>query len=157
MKTTLIVVGKTDSPFLEEGIAIYLKRLKHYINFEFKIIPDIKNTRSLSPKDQCVMEGDLILDQIGKNIDVFLLDERGQQPTSVELSAIIERKMVQGTKDLIFVIGGPYGFSDKVKKRVTSSISLSRLTFSHQMVRLIFVEQLYRAMTIIRGEPYHHE
>lgn len=157
MKITLIVIGKTDSPYLEEGIAIYLKRLKHYINFELKIIPDLKNTRSLSPKDQCVMEGDLILDQIGKNIDVFLLDERGQQPTSVELSGIIERKMVQGTKDLVFVIGGPYGFSDKVKKRVTSSISLSRLTFSHQMVRLIFVEQLYRAMTIIRGEPYHHE
>ena len=157
MKITFLVVGKTDSGYLEQGIEMYVKRLKHYITFTIKIIPEPKNTKNLTPREQSVVEGELILAQISKTADAYLLDERGHQPTSVELAGILEKRMVSGTKELTFVVGGPYGFSDEVKKSITNSLSLSRLTFSHQMVRLVFVEQLYRAMTIIRGEPYHHE
>lgn len=157
MKITLLVVGKTDGGFINDGVMLYQKRLKHYIGFELKVIPDLKNTRNLSVKEQMINEGELILEQIGKNLDAILLDERGQQSSSVDFAGTIQKKMLSGTKELIFIVGGPYGFSEQVKNRIPSKISLSKLTFSHQMVRLIFVEQLYRAMTIIRGEPYHHE
>ena len=157
MRITFLVVGKTDSGYLEQGISTYQKRLKHYLPFEIKVIPEPKNTRSLSPYEQKVVEGELILTQIVRPIDAILLDERGKQPTSIELSEMLNKRMVSGCKELTFIVGGPYGFSDEVREKITASLSLSRLTFSHQMVRLVFVEQLYRAMTIIRGEPYHHE
>jgi 23S rRNA (pseudouridine1915-N3)-methyltransferase len=157
MKINLIVVGKTNIDYLEKGIDLYLNRLKHYIDFNLKVIPEPKNTRNLTPKQQVTIEGELIQKHLYRNSDTILLDERGIQPSSSELSNLIEKKIISGTKELTFVVGGPYGFSDDVKKNVKTTLSLSRLTFSHQMVRLIFLEQLYRAMTIIRGEPYHHE
>jgi 23S rRNA (pseudouridine1915-N3)-methyltransferase len=157
MKINLLVVGKTNISYLENGIDLYLNRLKHYLDFNLKVIPEPKNTQSLTPKQLVIIEGELILKFLNRNSDTILLDERGEQPSSSELANLINKKMISGTRELTFVIGGPYGFSDEVKKNIKTTLSLSRLTFSHQMVRLIFVEQLYRAMTIIRGEPYHHE
>lgn len=157
MKITLLVVGKTDAEYLMKGVSVYEKRLKNYINFQVKVIPDIKNTRNLTPQQQSVLEGEQILAKISKPADIILLDEKGKQPTSKEFAELIEKRMVSGIKELTFVVGGPYGFSPEVRSKISSSISLSRLTFSHQMVRLVFTEQLYRAFTIIRGEPYHHE
>ena len=122
-----------------------------------KVIPDIKNTKSLSPEQQKEREGELILQQLAPSDELILLDERGAEFTSVGFAQFLERKMLSGTKRMIFVVGGPYGFSDRVYSRSASSLSLSKLTFSHQMVRLIFAEQLYRALTILKGEPYHHE
>ncbi|HPE17858.1 MAG TPA: 23S rRNA (pseudouridine(1915)-N(3))-methyltransferase RlmH [Tenuifilaceae bacterium] len=157
MRITLLVVGKTDTDYLVKGVSIYEKRIKNYLNFEVKVIPDIKNTRNLTTQQQSVLEGEQILSKISKPADTILLDEKGNQPTSKEFAELIEKKMISGIKELTFVVGGPYGFSPDVRSKISSSISLSRLTFSHQMVRLVFTEQLYRAMTIIRGEPYHHE
>lgn len=156
MKVKLILIGKTDSKFLIEGNKEYEKRLKHYIPLEINIIPDLKNTKKISEDQQKQKEGELILNQITERDFVVLLDENGKQYSSVEFSRFIEKQMISGLKNLIFVVGGPYGFSEEVYKRSNSKISLSKMTFSHQMVRLIFLEQLYRAMTIIRGEPYHH-
>jgi len=156
MKIKLVLIGKTDSDFLKKGIDEYTKRLKHYIGFEMITIPDIKNTKNLSENQQKQKEGELILNQISAGDFVILLDERGKEFSSVDFSKFIEKQMISGLKNLIFVIGGPYGFSDDVYKKANSKFSLSRMTFSHQMVRMIFVEQLYRAMTIIKGEPYHH-
>jgi 23S rRNA (pseudouridine1915-N3)-methyltransferase len=156
MKVKLIVIGKTDSKYLIEGIAEYQKRLKHYLPTDFIVIPDIKNTKNLSEDQQKKKEGELILGQIQQGDFVVLLDENGKQYSSVEFSKFIEKQMVAGLKNMIFVIGGPYGFSDEVYNRANFKLSLSKLTFSHQMVRLIFWEQLYRAMTILKGEPYHH-
>ncbi len=151
------MVGKTDTDYLVKGVSIYEKRIKNYLNFEVKVIPDIKNTRNLTTQQQSVLEGEQILSKISKPADTILLDEKGNQPTSKEFAELIEKKMISGIKELTFVVGGPYGFSPDVRSKISRSISLSRLTFSHQMVRLVFTEQLYRAMTIIRGEPYHHE
>jgi 23S rRNA (pseudouridine1915-N3)-methyltransferase len=156
MKVKLIVIGKTDSKYLIEGIAEYQKRLKHYLPADFIIIPDIKNTKNLSEDQQKKKEGELILGQIQQGDFVVLLDENGKQYSSLEFSKFIQKQMVAGLKNMIFVIGGPYGFSDGVYNRANFKLSLSKLTFSHQMVRLIFWEQLYRAMTILKGEPYHH-
>jgi len=156
MKITVLTVGKTSIDYLQKGIDLYVTRLKPYIDVELKIIPEPKDVRHLSPAQQAIAEGKLILKHLTVSADTILLDELGQQPTSTELAALIERKMVQGLRELTFIIGGPYGVSDEVKKNVRSTIALSRLTFTHQIVRLIFFEQLYRAMTIIRGEPYHH-
>ena len=157
MKICLIVVGKTDEAYLQKGIEIFLKRIPHYISFEMKVIPDLKSSKNLSESQQKEKEGDLILQQISPSDELFLLDEQGFETSSVEFARFLEKKMVSGIKRLVFVIGGPYGFSGTVYGRATEKLSLSKMTFSHQMVRLIFVEQLYRAMSILKGEPYHHQ
>lgn len=157
MKIKLLLIGKTDSDILSKGVNDYVKRLKHYIPFEMSIIPDLKNTKNLTESQQKQKEGDLILSFIKSGDFVVLLDEKGKEYTSIDFSGFIEKQMISGLKNLIFIVGGPYGFSDGVYKKCNSKISLSRMTFSHQMVRLIFTEQLYRAMTIIKGEPYHHK
>ena len=156
MKILFLVIGKTDESYLENGIGKYIKRLEHYIPFEMKVIPDIKNRKTLSEEQQKKAEGDLILSQLNSGDDLILLDENGKTFTSVDFSQWIEKQMNGGSKRLFFVVGGPYGFSKEVYSKAKSKISLSAMTFSHQMIRLIFVEQLYRAFTIIKGEPYHH-
>lgn len=157
MKIKLLVIGKTDSNELNQLIQIYLKRLQHYIKMELEIIPDIKNRKQLSEKLQKEKEGELLLKSL-KNTDVVvLLDEKGKQFRSIEFSNYLQNKMNASTKQLVFIIGGPYGFSDTIYKRAISKISLSKMTFSHQMIRLFMVEQIYRAFTILRNEPYHHE
>lgn len=156
MKVKLLVIGKTDKDFVKKGIEEYEKRLKHYIPFEFKILPDIKNTKKLSEDQQKQKEGEQILQETQKSDFVILLDENGKEYSSVNFSEFMQNKMLSGTKNLVFIIGGPYGFSQDLYKRADSKISLSKMTFSHQMVRMIFIEQLYRAMTILKNEPYHH-
>lgn len=157
MKVTLVVIGKTDKDYLKKGIDIYSKRLFHYLPFEIKTIPDIKSSKNLTTEQQKEKEGVLILNQINVMDQLILLDEKGEELSSVNFSKWMEKRMVAGTKHLVFVIGGPYGFSPAVKERANGKLSLSKMTFSHQMVRLIFIEQLYRAMSILNGEPYHHE
>ena len=157
MKVCLLVIGKTDTAYLKAGIEEYERRLKFYITYEMKVIPDIKNARNLTENQQKEKEGELILGQLETSDIVVLLDEKGHEYTSKGFSEFLAQKMLVGTKRLVFVIGGPYGFSEQVYKEAYAKISLSRMTYSHQMVRMIFVEQLYRAMTIQRGEPYHHE
>jgi len=142
---------------MREGIDDYVKRLSFYLPFEMKMIPDIKNRSSYSTELQKEKEGQLILNQISTGDYLVLLDERGNEHSSLEFSKWIEKKMIAGTRQLVFVIGGPYGFSNAVYQRSDIKISMSKMTYSHQMVRLIFVEQVYRAMTIIKNEPYHHE
>ncbi len=157
MKIELLVIGKTDADYLQKGIAEYEKRLTRYIPYEMRVIPDIKNSKNMSESVQREREGELILAQIQTSDFVVLLDEHGKSYSSVKFARFLEQKMVTGIKKLILVVGGPYGFSEPVYKRANDKISLSEMTFSHQMVRLIFTEQLYRAMTILKGEPYHHE
>lgn len=156
MKTELIVVGRTVSKHFSTLIDDYRERIGHYMPFGITVIPELKNTKNLSKEQQKSAEGELILKQLQPSDTVVLLDEHGQEPRSVELAAWLEKKQVSARR-LVFVIGGPYGFSTAVYNRANEKLSLSQLTFSHQMVRLIFVEQLYRACTIIKGEPYHHE
>lgn len=156
MKVNLLVVGKTVNKELEHMIADYCQRLKHYISFELITLPDLKNTKGLTEEQIKQAEGELILAKLGPSADVVLLDEHGQEYRSVELAQWMQKKQNAG-RDLWLVIGGPYGFSEAVYNRANSQLSLSKLTFSHQMIRLLIVEQLYRAMTILRGEPYHHE
>lgn len=157
MQITLIAIGKTDNPDLERLIAIYEKRLQHYIKFQLQVVPDIKNSKNLSEAQQKEKEGELILGQIQNSDVLILLDEKGKQYTSMEFSQFLQKKMNSGIKNLVLVIGGPYGFSDAVYQRSNGKISMSKMTFSHQMVRLFFVEQLYRGFTILRNEPYHHQ
>lgn len=157
MKICLLVIGKTDEAYLQKGMELFLKRIPHYISFELKVIPDIKNSKNLSEEQQKEKEGELILQQINASDELFLLDENGMEFSSVEFARFLEKKMIAGNKRLVFVIGGPYGFSANVYAKATGKVSLSKMTFSHQMVRLIFLEQLYRAMTILKGEPYHHQ
>ncbi|RZK51311.1 MAG: 23S rRNA (pseudouridine(1915)-N(3))-methyltransferase RlmH [Pedobacter sp.] len=156
MKITLIAVGKTEDKYLIEGIEKYLSRLKHYINFNIVIIPDIKNTKSLTEAQQKNKEAEFISKQINNTDVVVLLDEKGKKHSSVSFSAYLNKQMVGSVQNLVFIIGGPYGFDESIYKRSNSSLSLSDMTFSHQMVRLFFVEQLYRAFTILKNEPYHH-
>ena len=156
MKITLLVVGKTTNTALEAMISDYQKRLTHYVPFELRILPELKNAKSLSFEQQKQAEGEMILKSIGPSSQVILLDEHGKEYRSVEFASWMEKQMSSG-RDLVFVVGGPYGFSQEVYGRANGLISLSQMTFSHQMVRLVFVEQIYRAMTILRGEPYHHE
>ena len=156
MKTTLILVGKTNGKLFNEGIDDYAKRIGHYTPFAVKVLPELKSTKSLSEGQQKDKEGKMILKSISPSDFVVLLDEHGTEYRSMEFAKWIEKRR-NGGSDLVFVIGGPYGFSPDVYNRADALISLSRMTFSHQMVRLIFVEQLYRACTIIKGEPYHHE
>ena len=157
MKILVLFLGKTDKSYIKEGIEDYVNRINYYLPFEVRIIPDLKKSRNLPTDVQRVREGQLILDQINKGDQLGLLDERGREYSSIEFSRWIEKKMISGIRQLVFVVGGPYGFSDEVYQRADCKISLSKLTFSHQMVRMIFVEQLYRAMTIIKNEPYHHD
>jgi|TARA_R110000744_G_scaffold213417_1_gene332297 23S rRNA (pseudouridine1915-N3)-methyltransferase len=157
MTIKLLVLGKTDSTQLNQLIEEYQNRLKHYIKFELEIIPDIKNTKNLSEKQQKEKEGDAILNKLSATDLLVLLDENGKQKTSMEFSEYLQKNMNSGLKQLVFVIGGPYGFSDAVYQKSQGKISLSKMTFSHQMVRLFMVEQLYRAFTILRNEPYHHQ
>ena len=156
MKIVFLVIGKTDESYLDTGILKYIKRLEHYVPFEMKIIPDIKNRKTLTEDQQKKAEGELILSNINIGDDLVLLDENGKTFSSVAFSQWIEKQMNIGSKRMIFVVGGPYGFSKEVYAKAKFKISLSEMTFSHQMIRLIFVEQLYRAFTIIKGEPYHH-
>lgn len=157
MKILFLVIGKTDESYLETGISKYIKRLERYIPFEMKVIPDIKNRKTLSEEQQKKLEGELILSQFNTGDEMILLDEKGKTFSSVSFSQWIEHKLNTSNKRLIFVVGGPYGFSNDVYDKAKVKISLSEMTFSHQMIRLIFVEQLYRAFTIIKGEPYHHK
>ncbi|HZJ73395.1 MAG TPA: 23S rRNA (pseudouridine(1915)-N(3))-methyltransferase RlmH [Perlabentimonas sp.] len=157
MKIIILAVGKTYKGFINQGIEEYLKRLKRYIKVEFKIIPDIKNSKGLSPEQLINKEERLILNAIKTASDIILLDEKGKEHTSIELAQLLQSKMLVGGKELVFVVGGAYGVSDEVKKRISKKIAMSKLTFSHQMIRLIVVEQIYRAMTILKGDPYHHE
>ena len=156
MKTELIVVGKTADKHFQAGIDDYVRRVGHYMPFAITVIPDLKSTRSLSEEQQRQSEGEQILRLLQPGDTVVLLDERGKEMRSTELARWLEQKR-QSARRLVFVIGGPYGFSQAVYDRANEMLSLSRLTFSHQMVRLVFTEQLYRACTIIKGEPYHHE
>ena len=156
MKTTLILVGKTTNKHITACINDYVERIGHYMPFELITIPELKNTRNLSEEQQKEREGELILKQVQPQDILVLLDEHGQEFRSIEFASWIQKKQ-QAVRRLVFVIGGPYGFSSAVYQRGNEKISLSKMTFSHQMVRMIFAEQLYRACTIIKGEPYHHE
>lgn len=157
MKISLIVIGKTDATYFVDAINEYKNRLVHYIPFEMDVIPDIKNVKNLREEQQKEKEGELILKMLQPGDYLVLLDEHGKSFTSMEFATYLERKMHVVSKRLVFVIGGPYGFSEAVYKAASEKISLSKMTFSHQMIRLIFVEQIYRAMTILNNEPYHHE
>lgn len=158
MKISLYIIGKTTAAYLREGIDIYLKRLKHYVPFEIIQIPDVKVTKGMTEAVQKVKEGELFLEQIRQADHVILLDERGKEMTSREFASFLDKRMASaGAGNIIFVVGGPYGFSEAMYERADSKLSFSKMTFSHEMIRLLFVEQIYRAMTILRGEPYHHD
>ncbi len=157
MKTVLLVVGRTVEPHYISAINDYVERTKHYISFELEVIPELKNTKNLSEEQQKEKEGDLILKSLQNGDVVVLLDEFGKEFRSVEFARWMEKKLANVNKRLVFIIGGPYGFAQKVYDAAQEKISLSKMTFSHQMIRLIFVEQLYRAMSILHGGPYHHE
>lgn len=156
MKITLILNGKTEDDYLITGFLNYEKRLKHYTSFETIVIPALKNTKSLTVEQQKQKEGELLLKSIQTADILILLDENGKEYNSVGFSDYLQKQMNSGIKNLIFVVGGPYGFSNDVYKRANGKIALSKMTFSHQMVRLFFIEQLYRAFTILKNEPYHH-
>ena len=157
MKITLLTIGKTEDKYLLEGLDIYLKRLKHYISFKILEIPELKGTKSLSRDQQKSKESELIFKNIHSIDHVILLDEKGQEFSSKQFSNFLNKKMVGGQQHLVFIVGGPYGFSEEIYLRSNEKISLSRMTYSHQMIRLLFTEQLYRAYTILKGEPYHHD
>ncbi len=157
MRISLLTVGKTNDLSFKNAISEYQKRLKFYISFDIEEIPSLKNTKNLTEDNQKQKEGELILKNLQPDDEVILLDDKGNEFTSKQFASFIEKKSASGLKRLVFVVGGPYGFSQEVYQRANDKVSLSRMTFSHQMVRLIFVEQLYRSMTIIKGEPYHHE
>ncbi|RYE33432.1 MAG: 23S rRNA (pseudouridine(1915)-N(3))-methyltransferase RlmH [Sphingobacteriaceae bacterium] len=157
MKITLISVGKTEEKYLLQGIDIYLKRLKHYIKLEILELPELKNTKGLSQDQQKTKEAELISKKLTSTDFVILLDERGQELTSLQFADLLNKRMIASTQNLVFVIGGPYGFDQTIYQRANDKLALSKLTFSHQMVRLFFAEQVYRAFTILKGEPYHHE
>ncbi len=157
MKITLLFVGKTSFDYLEKGIAEYEKRIKRYLDFEIKVIKDLKPGKNMPANIVKIKEGELILKQIKSTDFLVLLDEKGKQYTSREFAEFIENKIVTGIKHLIFIVGGAYGFSEDVYKRANGKLSLSKMTFSHQPIRLLFAEQLYRAFTIIKREPYHND
>lgn len=157
MKTVLLVVGRTVAPHYIAAIRDYTERANHYLPFEIEVIPELKNTKSLSEEQQKEKEGDLILKSLQSGDTIVLLDETGKEFRSVEFARWMEKKLSNAGKRLVFVIGGPYGFAQKVYDAAQEKISLSKMTFSHQMVRLVFVEQLYRALSILHGSPYHHE
>ncbi len=157
MNVELIVVGKTDMKEVEALVAMYTKRINHYVRFAITTIADVRNTRKLSEAEQKRLEGEAILRLITDSDHVALLDEHGAELRSIEFAELMQRRMSSGVKRLVYIIGGPYGFSDAVYQRANSKLSLSKMTYSHQLVRAIFTEQLYRAFTILKNEPYHHE
>lgn len=157
MKMTLLTVGRTDKDWVKQGMDIYVSRLKHYVPFSVIEIPELKNVSSLTKDQIKIREGELILKNIRPSDYLIILDEKGREFSSVEFARAIQDKISYTGKDIVYVIGGAYGFSEDVYRRADSKISLSKMTFSHQMVRAIFAEQLYRAFTIMKGEPYHHE
>ena len=157
MKITLLSIGKTEDAYIKEGIDKYLKRLKHYTKLEMAELPELKNTKALTQDQQKSKEAEMLLKKINPTDFVILLDEKGAELTSSQFAAYLDKKAIASVSSLVFVIGGPYGFEASVYQRANDKLSLSRMTFSHQMVRLFFAEQLYRAYTIIKGEPYHHE
>ncbi len=156
MNIKLLAIGKTDNKQLEDLISNYLKRLGFYVKFNFEIIPDLKNAKNLNESQQKEKEGKLILEKVENSDIIVLLDENGKQYDSVGFSELLQKHMNSGIKRLVFVIGGPYGFSPGIYNRANSKLALSKMTFSHQMIRLFFVEQLYRGFTILKNEPYHH-
>ena len=157
MNIELIVVGKTDMKEVEALVTMYTKRLNHYVKFAITTLADVRNTKNLSAAEQKRMEGEAILRLVTDSDHLMLLDEHGLELRSIEFADLLQKRMSAGTKRLVFVIGGPYGFSDAVYQRANSKLSLSKMTFSHQIVRAIFTEQLDRAFTILKNEPYHHE
>ena len=157
MKMTLLTVGKTDKGWIREGLEIYMSRLKHYVPFHMNVIPELKNVSALMREQIKARERELILKIVLRSVQLVLLDWRGGIYSSTGLAGMLQDKMARSGRDMVFVIGGAYGFSDEVYRRAGSMLSLSKMTFSHQMVRVIFAEQIYRAFTIMRGEPYHHE
>ena len=157
MKITLLVIGKTDNKHLIQLIDDYQKRLNHYVKFTLEVIPDIKNAKNLSKEQQKEKEGELILLKLQQGDQLILLDEKGKEFTSVQFSAYLQKKMNTGLKRLVFVVGGPYGFSQEVYNKSMGKVSFSQMTFSHQMIRLFVVEQIYRSFTILKNQPYHHE
>jgi 23S rRNA (pseudouridine1915-N3)-methyltransferase len=157
MKVELWVIGKTAFSYLDEGMAVYEKRLVHYLPFTAVVLPDVKNAGSLSADQLKLKEGELVISRLKKEDLLVLLDERGKQLTSVEFSVFMEQKLQLSAKKLVFLVGGAFGFSEAIYQRADQKLSLSKMTFSHQMVRVFFLEQLYRAMTILRGESYHNE
>lgn len=157
MKITLVLTGKTNDSFVKEGFVHYEKRMLHYISFNVITIPDLKNTKSFDPSQTMEKEADLQLKNISDTDFLVLLDESGKEFRSLDFADFIQQRMNASVKNLVFMVGGPFGFSERIKKRANARLSLSKMTFSHQIVRLIFMEQLYRAFSIIRKEPYHHE
>ena len=157
MKITLAVIGKTEAGFVRQGIEEYAKRLQHYVQFNIQYISDVKGTRNMSEAQQKIAEGRALLATLESSDHVTLLDEHGTERTSVDFAQWLQRRMASGNKRLVLVVGGPYGFSQEVYERANEKVALSKMTFPHDLVRLIFVEQLYRAFTILRHEPYHHE
>lgn len=164
MNIKLVVTGKTVKGFVDEGVNEYLKRLKHYVNFSIEVIADVKNAKNLSPAQLKETECDNLISFLEKNSltaqhssIIVLLDEHGKEFKSTEFASYLQKQMNSGIKNLVFIIGGAYGFSDSLKEKFKDKISISKMTFSHQMIRLLFIEQLYRAFTIIKGEPYHNE
>lgn len=157
MEILLLTVGKTTQAYVQKGIDEFTSRLRRYIGYRIESIPDVKNTKALTPDVQKTKEGEAILNHLSPSDYCILLDERGKEFSSVEFSVYLQKIMASGRKRAVFVVGGPYGFSPEVYARADSRISLSKMTFTHEMVRLFFTEQVYRAMTILRGEPYHHE
>jgi len=157
VKVSLYLIGKTDEGFVKTAVDLFEKRLKHYLPFSIITLPDIKNAGKISQLELKTKEGELLLKQFNNADLVILLDDKGKQFTSVEFAAYFQQQMNSGVKNLCFVIGGAFGFSDAVYARANSKLSLSKMTFTHQMIRILFVEQCYRAMTILKGESYHHE
>lgn len=156
MHVTLLCIGKTGKSFLEEGEKEYLKRLAHYISFELKILPDVKQAKNLSEEQIKQKEAEMFLEKIQSGDSVFLLDENGKEFSSIAFSQFLQEQFNRGGKHIYFLVGGPYGFHTSLYARAQGKISLSKMTFSHQMIRMFFIEQMYRAMTILKGEPYHH-
>jgi len=156
MKVKLLAIGKTEEKYLKEGIELYIKKIEHYFPFEYEELPALKQTKNLTILEQKKREGEILLKKIAVHDTVVLLDENGKQYSSVEFSDFLQQKMLQNLKQVVFVIGGAYGFSEEMYQRKNQALSLSSMTFSHQMVRLIFLEQLYRGASILKNEPYHH-
>ena len=157
MKITLLAIGKTDDAYILEGVDKYLKRLKHYIKFEIVIIPVLKNTKNLSEEEQKTKEAELFFKYLQHTDQLAVLDEKGTELSSLQFADFLNKRMIGSVQNLVFLIGGPYGFDQSIYQKANYKISLSKMTFSHQMIRLFFVEQVYRAFTILKGEPYHHE
>ena len=157
MKILVLAIGKTDDSWVQEGLDKYTNRLKHYVPFSLEVIPDLKNSKNLSQAQQKEKEGDLILKKLQPADKLVLLDEKGKEYSSVDFSKHLQQQMNSGIKRLVFVIGGPYGFSPAIYAKAQGKLALSKMTFSHQMIRPFFVEQIYRAFTILKNEPYHHE